>query len=133
MLPKPTNHLWKVSRNKVITHHIPITMHGLYLANLKLSKWTITVPKSGVLRRGLPYMTSAQKGIIYDVRTDVDRVGSKNAPNLRTNSLDFADREGGRGSKLFWTSYMEASPPAYPSVCHETSTFSRLRSRSGQL
>ena len=36
----------------------------------------------GGAERGLPYMTSAQKG------------GIKNAPNMRTNSIDCAYREG---------------------------------------
>ena len=40
-----------------------------------------------ILVRGLPYMTSAQKG----------GGGYTNSPNLLTNSIDFADREGGGG------------------------------------
>ena len=44
-------------------------------------------------------MKSAQKG----------GGGSRNTPNLRTNSIDFADREMG-GSKnpiILWTSFFE--------------------------
>ena len=51
----------------------------------------------------LPYMTSAQKGGRGGV--------SRYAANLRTNSIDFADKEVERGSrnpKIVWTSYMEA-------------------------
>ena len=38
-------------------------------------------------RRWLPYMTSSEEG------------GARNAANLRTNSIDFADKEGGGGPK----------------------------------
>ena len=49
-------------------------------------------------------MTSAQKS---------KGGGSRNAANLRTNNIDFADREGGGGkkNKIVWTSHMEAPKP----------------------
>ena len=40
--------------------------------------------------KGIPYMTSAQKA----------GERGQNAPNMHTNSIDFADKEGGRGSKI---------------------------------
>ena len=43
------------------------------------------------------YMMSAEKG------------GSRNAANLRTNSIYLADKDrGSKNSKTVWTSYMEA-------------------------
>ena len=49
--------------------------------------------------RGLPYKTSTHRGR-----------RSRNALNLQTNSLDFADKEGegSKNPKMLWTSYMEA-------------------------
>ena len=47
-------------------------------------------------------MTSAQR-----------KRGLRNAANLRTNSSDFADREGGgvKNPEILWTSFMKAPFP----------------------
>ena len=50
--------------------------------------------------RGLPSIYE-----LYDVRTEGGGGSIKNQ-NLRTNSIDFADRKGVK--KLLWTSYVEA-------------------------
>ena len=53
--------------------------------------------------RGLLYMTYGQKG--------GGGRRTRNTPNLRTNSIELAEKEEGRVSKnpkIMWTSYMEA-------------------------
>ena len=46
----------------------------------------------------MPHISS--KGVsIYDVRAESEEGGSRNAANLRTNSVHFAHREGGGDQK----------------------------------